>query len=117
MPSITVDCSSGKEGLVLRGALAFTKEEHNLAEIPETATKVMVNVGSPHEAFKNHFLPVQGVGLGRLKFIVMSHLRVHPNAFLHYEALKKSEDANARRVAQMVDRITVGYEDKKVYYV
>ena len=114
---VTVDCSSGKEGLVLRGALAFTKEEHNLAEIPETATKVMVNVGSPHEAFKNHFLPVQGVGLGRLEFIVMSHLRIHPNALLHYEELKKSEDANARRVAQMVDHITVGYEDKKVYYV
>ncbi len=114
---VTVDCASGKEGLVLRGALAFTKEEHQLEKIPRTQTKIMVNIGSPQEALKNHFLPVQGVGLGRLEFIISSQLRIHPNALLHYEELKNSEDAHVRRVAQEIARLTVGYEDKSAYYV
>src|SRR3989338_8083774 len=48
---ITVDCSSGKEGVVYEGKLAFETEEHRLDKIPETKTKIMVNIGSPDEAF------------------------------------------------------------------
>ncbi|NBD74326.1 phosphoenolpyruvate synthase [Patescibacteria group bacterium] len=114
---VTVDCSSGKEGRVLRGLLPFGTEEHRLDEVPELDTKMMVNVGSPHEAFKNHYLPVKGVGLGRLEFIINSHIRVHPNALFHYQELQNSEDSSHRRLAETIDRLTPGYEDKTQYYV
>ncbi|MHC4397697.1 MAG: phosphoenolpyruvate synthase, partial [Planctomycetota bacterium] len=58
---VTIDCSSGKSGLVLKGALAFRRIKHRLDKMPKTRTKIMVNIGSPEEAFKNHFLPARGV--------------------------------------------------------
>lgn len=112
---VTVDCSSGKAGNVLAGEIKFEVEEHHLDKIPQLKTKVMVNVGSPDEAFKNHFLPVKGVGLGRLEFIIASHIQIHPNALLDYAKLKKSP-ANKKLISE-IDRITLGYKDKSQFYV
>ena len=68
---VTVD-SSGSVGIVYEGNLPFEKIEHHLDKIPETKTKIMVNIGSPDEAFEKWQLPVKGVGLGRLEFIIPS---------------------------------------------
>ena len=80
---VTVDCSSGEVGKVYDGAIHFEEIVHRLDKIPETKTKVMVNIGSPDEAFARHYLPAKGVGLGRLEFIIASHIRIHPNALLN----------------------------------
>ena len=85
---VTVDSSSGKVGNVYEGIIPFEMTEHQLDKIPKIETKIMVNIGSPDEAFKNHSLPVQGVGLGRLEFIIASHVRFHPNALIDYKKLK-----------------------------
>lgn len=113
---VTVDCSDG-EGVIYKGKLEFEKIEHRLDNLPELKTKIMVNVGSPEEAFRHHRLPVQGVGLGRLEFIIMSHIAIHPNALIDYEALKNSDDPIRRDIAHKVGEKTVGYEDKTRYYV
>lgn len=114
---VTVDCSSGKEGVIYEGMLEFEKVDHHLDALPELKTKIMVNIGSPDEAFKHHRLPVKGVGLGRLEFIILSHIRVHPNALVEYEALKGSDEEARRDVAAQIDELTKGYEDKTRYYV
>jgi len=117
---VTIDCSSGKGGRVLAGTIDFEKIDHHLDALPELQTKVMVNVGSPEEAFKNTYLPVQGVGLGRLEFIIMSHIRVHPNALVEYDKLKwfagEGQEDKAELVRE-IDELTKGYEDKTRYYV
>src|SRR3989338_3626419 len=77
---VTVDASRGQVGNVLEGIIPFKIIEHHLDKIPKIKTKIMVNIGSPDEAFKNFNLPVVGVGLGRLEFIIASHIRLHPNA-------------------------------------
>ena len=84
---VTVDCSSGELGSVYKGILPFEIMEHRLDKIPQIATKIMVNVGSPDEAFKSFYLPVAGVGLGRLEFIIASHIRLHPNVLIDYDKL------------------------------
>ena len=112
---VTVDCSSGKQGNILAGEIKFEIEEHHLDKIPQLKTKVMVNVGSPDEAFKNHFLPVKGVGLGRLEFIIASHIQIHPNALLDYAKLKKN--IKNKKLISEIDRITIGYKDKSQFYV
>ncbi|HEY4499400.1 MAG TPA: phosphoenolpyruvate synthase [Candidatus Paceibacterota bacterium] len=115
---ITVDCSSGKEGVVYEGKLAFETEEHRLDKIPETKTKIMVNIGSPDEAFAKHFLPAKGVGLGRLEFIITSHIGIHPNALLEYEKLKAdTKDKVKQAVVQEIDKRTAGYKNKAEFYV
>jgi pyruvate, water dikinase len=116
---VTVDCSS-KTGTVLSGALEYEIIEHRLDNLPELKTKIMVNVGSPEEAFKNTYLPVKGVGLGRLEFIIMSHIRVHPNALLDYDKIKWYAGEGQQdkiELLQKIDELTVGHEDKTRYYV
>lgn len=116
---VTIDCSSGKEGRVLKGILPFERVEHSLKEIPKLSTKVMVNIGSPEEAFKHHRLPVQGVGLGRLEFIIMSHIRIHPNALIDYDHIRDDakKDKEKKKIVEEIDAMTKGYERKSDFYV
>jgi len=111
----TIDCSSGATGAVYEGKLAFDVVEHRLDKIPATKTKVMVNIGAPDEAFRYHILPVSGVGLGRLEFIIASHIQIHPNALINYGKIKSS--GKYAKIADKIKKITAGYEDKKQYYV
>ncbi|MFH0712679.1 MAG: phosphoenolpyruvate synthase [Candidatus Jorgensenbacteria bacterium] len=108
---ITVDCVSSGEGLVYSGKVPFEVLEHHLDKIPKTRTKVMVNIGSPDEAFKNHYLPVKGVGLGRLEFIIASHIRIHPNALIDYKKIKD------KKLIAKIDSLTPGYRNKTQFYV
>jgi pyruvate,water dikinase len=114
---VTVDCSSGKDGLVYKGELPFEVKEHHLDQMPETRTKIMVNIGSPDEAFKNHFLPVKGVGLAREEFIIASHIKIHPNALIEYEKLKTDPRPAAKAAVAAINAAAPGYADKTQYYV
>ncbi len=115
---VTVDCSSGEVGNVYAGILPFEILEHQLNKLPKIKTKIMVNIGSPDEAFKNHYLPVKGVGLGRLEFIIASHIRIHPNALIDYKKFKHGKKTPAiKRTLREIEELTEGYENKEHYYV
>ena len=116
---VTVDCASGEVGHVFAGILPFGVKEHRLDKISKPKVKVMVNIGSPDEAFKNHFLPAKGVGLGRLEFIIASHIKIHPNALIDYPKLVSEAKRNpvARKLAEKIERITRGYRRKPDFYV
>jgi len=73
---ITLDCSAG-EARIFAGEIPFEVQEIELKEIPETVTKVMVNIGSPDEALHVSQLPSQGSSLVRIEFIVSS-AELHP---------------------------------------
>ncbi len=73
---ITLDCSSGVAN-IFRGEIPFEVQEVELKEIPETITKIMVNIGSPAEALHVSQLPSQGSSLVRIEFIVSS-AELHP---------------------------------------
>ena len=73
---ITLDCSSGVAN-IFRGEIPFEVQEVELKEIPETITKIMVNIGSPDEALHVSQLPSQGSSLVRIEFIVSS-AELHP---------------------------------------
>lgn len=114
---VTVDASL-QVGNVYEGILAFEINEHHLDKIPKVQTKIMVNIGSPDEAFKNYNLPVQGVGLGRLEFIIAENVRVHPNALIDYKKLKKSKKTpELQKVLKKIDELTPLYKDKTQFYV
>ncbi len=112
---VTVDCSSGYEGYVYDGLIDYVKEEIDVSVIPKTKTKIMMNIANPEQAFKLSFLPNDGVGLAREEFIINSHIRIHPNALLDYEKLKK--DPSYRGLVMQIDEITKGYEDKVQFYI
>lgn len=120
---VTVDCASSDIGRVYDGKVPFEVIEHKLDKIPQIKTKVMVNIGSPDEAFKNSFLPVSGVGLGRLEFIIASHIKIHPNALIDYDKVGgqwsnvKGSNSGLKKVFKDIEKLTLGYEKKSDFYV
>jgi len=114
---VTVDCSSGAVGKIYAGKLPFRVMEHRLSKMPKTKTKVMVNIGSPDEAFQYHYLPAEGVGLGRLEFIIASHIKIHPNALIDYKKLKRNRRPETKKIIRQIDKLTVGYKNKTKYYI
>ena len=115
---VTVDSSSGQVGKVYEGIIPFKVNEHRLDNMPKIDTKIMVNIGSPDEAFKSCHLPAQGVGLGRLEFIIASHVRVHPNALINYSKLKSEKKTPyIEKLIQEIDNLAYAYPDKAQFYV
>ena len=108
---VTVSCAGGDEGFVYQGIAKFTVEAVDVSHIPETKTKVMLNLGNPGAAFRWWRIPADGVGLARMEFVVSNHIRVHPMALVKYDALK--DQAAKEEIAS----ITAGYDDKTEYFV
>ncbi|GAB3161867.1 phosphoenolpyruvate synthase [Myceligenerans halotolerans] len=84
---VTVSCAEGDEGRVYEGLLAFDEEETRLDAMPEPPVKVMMNVGTPDQAFSFSRLPHHGVGLARLEFIINRQIGIHPRALLAADEL------------------------------
>jgi pyruvate,water dikinase len=84
---VTVSCAEGDTGYIYDGTLKFTVEETELTEMPEIPTKIMMNVGTPEQAFAFAMLPNSGVGLARLEFIINRQIGIHPKALLGLDDL------------------------------
>ena len=108
---VTVSCAEGETGSVYRGALPFERRQVDLAALPRPATKVMLNVGNPGEAFRLATLPNDGVGLARIEFIIGSFVRTHPLALLYPERVRDP------KVRAEIDALTQGYADRGEYFV
>jgi pyruvate, water dikinase len=81
--TVTVSCAQGEVGAVYRGTLPFERRSVDLSQLPRPATRVMLNVGNPDQAFRLAGLPNDGVGLARIEFIIANAVRAHPMALLH----------------------------------
>lgn len=109
--TITLSCGEGDKGYVYEGALKFEEAEVNLDDIPETETRIMMNIGDPAAAFRWWRLPCAGIGLARMEFIINNIIKIHPMALIHFDQI---EDSAARR---QIEELTRGYEDKTEYFV
>jgi pyruvate, water dikinase len=83
---VTVSCAEGDTGLVYEGVLDFDIERTELDSMPDIPVKIMMNVGTPEQAFTFSRLPNKGVGLARLEFIINRQIGIHPKALLELEA-------------------------------
>jgi pyruvate,water dikinase len=108
---LTISCAEGDEGHVYEGALKFETEQIDLKALPETKTSLMVNVASPSYAFKWWRLPVDGVGLARMEFIINDLIRIHPMALAEPERVT---DANE---VEQIRSLTRAYKDPRDYFV
>ena len=84
---VTVSCAEGDEGRVYAGRLPFEVIETALDAMPPVSTKLMMNLGTPDQAFALSHLPNNGVGLARLEFIINRQVGVHPRALLERDVL------------------------------
>ncbi len=107
---VTVSCAEGDTGYVYDGELSFSIEESELATMPDLPVKIMMNVGTPDQAFAFSRLPNHGVGLARLEFIINRQIGIHPKALLEFDQLTGSlRDEIAAAVA--------AYDSPRDYFV
>ncbi|WP_442576393.1 phosphoenolpyruvate synthase [Microbacterium sp. F51-2R] len=98
--AVTVSCAEGDTGFVYEGILDFAEEETRLDKMPEAPVKIMMNVGTPDQAFSFSRLPHRGVGLARLEFIINRQIGIHPKALLEFETLPEElREEIAERIA------------------
>jgi pyruvate,water dikinase len=108
---VTVSCAEGDEGRVLDGEVPFIVEHHDIGELPQTRTKIQINLGNPELAFKTAALPNDGVGLARMEFIISEHIGIHPMALIHPEQIA---DPAERRI---VDQRCAGFESPSAFFI
>lgn len=110
--AVTVSCAEGEVGRVYEGNLKYEVKKTNIKNLQmPRKVKVMMNVGEPDQAFNFSFIPSSGVGLAREEFIVNNYIKIHPQALLDFKKLKD------KKVIAQINKITVGYPDKKKFYV
>ncbi len=108
---VTVSCAEGDKGFVYAGVSEFEVTETVLGDVPNTRTEVMLNLANPAAAARWWRLPVDGVGLARMEFVISNAIRVHPLALTRFDQLK-DEGAKAE-----ITRLTRGYGDRCDYFV
>jgi pyruvate,water dikinase len=109
--TVTVSCAEGDEGFVYDGTAKIAVSETDLADIPRTRTKVMINLANPAAALRWWRLPADGVGLARMEFLIASQIRIHPLALLRYDTLRDAEAKGS------IAELTRGYGDRTEYFV
>jgi pyruvate,water dikinase len=108
---ITLDCSQGMTGYVYDGHILFHITEVELAALPDVPVKIMLNLADPSTAFKHSYLPVTGIGLVRLEFIITNAIKVHPSALVHPEMM------DDHSVHEQIAQITRGYKDGPTFFI
>ncbi|KAI6778755.1 uncharacterized protein J7T54_005858 [Emericellopsis cladophorae] len=77
---VTVSCAEGDVGFVYDGTSKIGTETVDLARLSKIKTQIMLNLANPAAAYKWWRLPVDGIGLVRMEFVVSNAIRVHPMA-------------------------------------
>ncbi len=108
--AVTVSCAEGDTGYIYAGNIDFAVDEIALDQMPEIPVKIMMNVGTPEQAFDFAALPHRGVGLARLEFIINRQIGIHPQALLELER----QSPELRRV---IDPMIAPYGGPVDYFV
>jgi pyruvate,water dikinase len=108
---LTVSCTEGARGVIYTGLGTIETEDVSLDDIPQTETKVMLNVADPASTTRWWRLPADGVGLARMEFLVSNVIRAHPLALLNFDTLPEGE------IRDGIAHLTRAYEDKSEYFV
>lgn len=111
---VTVSCAEGDTGLVYDGILDFDVERTELDSMPDLEVKIMMNVGTPEQAFAFSRLPHRGVGLARLEFIINRQIGIHPRALLE---LQDGGDDMPADLREEIREMIAAYDSPRDYFV
>lgn len=96
---VTVSCAEGETGRIRAGRLPFAMEPIALGSARPKKPQLLINIADPAKAFRTATLPVDGVGLARIEFIITQHIGIHPMALVAPERVKNARIK--RRIAAM----------------
>jgi len=107
---VTVSCAEGEDGYIYEGLLDFEIEKTDLSNLAKTKTEIMMNLGNPNLAFSLASLPVDGVGLARMEFIINEYIKAHPMALRHPQKVDEA-------TRQKLQELTQAYESMEEFFV
>jgi pyruvate, water dikinase len=108
---VTLDCSQGATGYVYKGGHPFDVITAEIDRLPELPVKLLVNIGDPDRAFTTSLLPVEGVGLARIEFIISNSIKVHPMALVHPEKITDN------KVIKKIDQLAAPYHSYIDFFI
>lgn len=108
---ITLSCAEGEKGYVYQGILKYTEKELDLKKLPRIKTTLMINLAAPDGAFHWWQLPIKGVGLARMEFIINDIIKIHPMALVNFQNLKD------QKAKGKIALLTSGFQNKKEYFI
>ncbi|MEX0301849.1 MAG: phosphoenolpyruvate synthase [Leisingera sp.] len=108
---VTVSCAGGEQGVVTAGLSQIAITEDSLTDLPRPETQIMLNLANPGAALRWWRLPVDGVGLARMEFVISNTVRVHPMALVRFDQV---QDPGTRAA---IEQLTSGYDSKTEYFV
>jgi pyruvate, water dikinase len=111
---VTVSCAEGDAGYVYDGLLDFTIATTELGTLPELPVKIMMNVGTPDQAFAFSRLPHHGIGLARLEFIINRQIGIHPKALL---AADSEPETLPETLRDQIGEAVAAYPSARDYFV
>jgi pyruvate,water dikinase len=107
---VTVSCAEGETGNVYDGILPFEIIRTDLSSLPKSKTAIMMNLGNPDIAFSLSSLPVDGIGLARMEFIINTYIKAHPMA------LKYPEKVDLK-TKHALEALTASYETMEEFFI
>jgi pyruvate,water dikinase len=108
---VTVSCADGDEGKVYQGLLHIEDDAICLSSLPQTKTKILINVGNPEDIARLATLPCDGVGVARMEFLIANQVKIHPLALVEFDELR--DDSLKHQIADL----TMYYDHKPDYFV
>jgi len=137
LQEVTGSCAEGEIAQIFAGLHPFEIEESEIDTTTQLETKIKLNVGFPSKALADSLLPVDGVGLARIEFILTAEVGVHPLALLYRhelgeflesgklapdlerfrEEIVREGEEELRGILGAIDRRTAGYADKRQFFV
>ncbi|SDZ81065.1 phosphoenolpyruvate synthase [Microbulbifer marinus] len=109
--TVTLSCAEGDVGKLYRGEIPFDMETIELDNVPRPETRMMINLGSPEQAFRLSALPCDGVGLARMEFIVSEHIKAHPMALVCPEKVDNEADR------KQLDELTANHDSGADFFI
>lgn len=109
--AITVDCSRGSVGYVYAGSYDFEIQKTILTSLPKPRVPLLLNIADPDRAYKLSFLPVSGVGLARVEFIITNAIKVHPMAVCFPDKISNPH------VRMAIDELALPYGSAREFYI
>lgn len=108
---VTLDCSEGRIGYIYDGHIEFEKKVNAITLNVSAPVPLMINIANPDSAFTHSFLPVAGVGLARLEFLIADKIGIHPLACLFPQKI------SCQKTVTAIKNKTAGYDSLINFYV
>ena len=108
---VTLSCAQGSVGEVYDGVADVEESEFRLANVPPTDTHVYLNLANPDAAFRWWRLPIDGIGLARMEFVINNDIKAHPMALAHFDQLNNEETKST------IKSLIKGYDSPTDYFI